>query len=116
MSVSLTIRWVFGYYDPTGESFGLGTEYEDPGKSGVIIEPASCMTGDGGTLVYATGSAVEHLNDRDGYEFEGKEVMTIDMLPNTKKFITALERAIKKAPEERRPKIQPQWILHTDVG
>ncbi len=112
MSVSLTIRWVFGYYDPTGKSFGLySDDYGD-----CRVDPVECMcTKDGGTLIYAIASEVAHLNDRNGYEYD-HSVVTLGDLPPVEAFVESLNGLLATVAEEKRPKGPPQWILHTDMG
>ncbi len=112
MSVSLTVRWVFGYHDPTGKAFGLDhDEYK-----GVNVEAVECMGGDSGSLIFATASEVLVLNDRNGYEFD-RPVMTFTDLPQPSPFIATLREFLEKyLPEASRPKVAPRWILHTDCG
>lgn len=112
MGVSLTVRWVFGYHDPTGEAFGLAhDEYDD-----VLVEAVECMGGDSGSLIFATASEVRLLNDRDGYEFD-HPVFTINDLPPTEPFVATLKDFLEEyVPEASRPKTPPKWILHTDCG
>ena len=112
MSVSLTVRWVFGYHDPTGKSFGLDHDEYD----GCNVEHVECMGGDSGSLIFATASEVLVLNDRNGYEFE-HPVMTFNDLPPTEPFIETLKDFLEEyVPEASRPKSLPRWILHTDCG
>ncbi len=112
MSVSLTVRWVFGYHDPTGKAFGLDHDEYD----GCNVEHVECMGGDSGSLIFATASEVRVLNDRNGYEFD-HPVMTFEELPPTAPFIATLREFLEKyLPEASRPKVAPRWILHTDCG
>lgn len=111
MSVSLNVRWVFGYHDPTGEAFGLyHEEYGD-----CTVGDVECMGGDSGSLIYATASTIRVLNDRDGYEFP-RPVYTIEDLPPTQPFIKSLDKLLGQVPENKRPKEAPRWILHVDMG
>lgn len=112
MSVSLTVRWVFGYHDSTGDAFGL--EHDEYDK--VNVEAVECMGGDSGSLIFATASEVRLLNDRNGYEFD-RPVMTFEDLPPTAPFIETLKDFLEEyVPEASRPKTPPKWILHTDCG
>ena len=111
MSVSLTVRWVFGYHDPTGKAFGLDHDEYD----GVTVGSVECMGGDSGSLIFATASKVRLLNDRDGYQFD-HPVFAFGDLPPTEPFIKDLNRLLETVPEANRPKVAPQWILHMDLG
>lgn len=113
MSVSLTIRWVFGYHIMTNKPFGLDRdEYQDCGCN---VEAVECMGGDTGSLVFATASEVRILNDRNGYDFD-KAVFTFECLPPTAPFIASLQKLLRDVPEDLRPVNPPKWILHTDMG
>lgn len=111
MSTSLTIRWIFGYLDPTGKSFGLENDH----YGDCVVEAAECMGGSKDTLVYAKASEVIHLNDRNGYDYK-KPVFSFSDLPPTADFAKALKRLLAKVPLQDRPKSKPQWFLHTDMG
>lgn len=76
MSVSLTVRWVFGYHVKSEKPFGL--DHDEYGACNV--ESVECMGGNSGSLVFATASEVCLLNDRNGYEFD-HPVITVDDLP-----------------------------------
>lgn len=112
MSVSLTVRWVFGYHDPTGDAFGLEHDEYD----GCNVEAVECMGGDSGSLIFASASEVRLLNDRDGYQFD-HAVFTLEELPPTAPFIATLQDFMEKyVSKAGRPKTQPKWILHMDCG
>ena len=119
MSVSLTIRWVFGYHDPTGKSFGLDRTYEEGPINGVSVESVECMGGDSGTLVFAAESVTKIFNDRDGYEITSPVMKVSDLNKDPRaiaRYRASLKKAIGTLPPENRPTEPPQWILHTDCG
>jgi len=111
MSVSLTVRWVFGYHVKSEKPFGL--VHDEYGACNV--ESVECMGGNSGSLVFATASEVVVLNDRRGYEFD-HPVFTMDDLPPTEPFIADLNNLMESVPVGKRPQVAPKWILHTDLG
>lgn len=114
MSVSLTVRWVFGYHDPDDDAYGL--DYDEYPDFGVNVEAVECMGGNSGSLIFASASQVTVINDRNGYQFD-HPVMTLDNLPPTDPFVESLKRFMEEyLPEACRPKEAPRWILHTDMG
>lgn len=108
MSVTLTIRWVFGYRLPG--KFGL--DCISYGKC--TLDPIECMGSDDGYMVFANDSEIRHLNDRDGYEYS-KTLWSFDQLPPTEDFVRELDRFFE-AEGITRPTEPPRWFLHTDVG
>lgn len=112
MSTSLTLRWVFGYQDLSGNCFGVGFD-EHPE---VLVEPIECMCSRTGALLVARDSVQTHLNDRDGYRFD-HAVVSFEDLPPTAEYEAALERFVAEhVPPEHRPRGRPRWMLHTDIG
>ena len=120
MSTALTVRWVFGYYDPTGNRFGLNDEQiEGLEDEGILVEAAECCGGPSGHILFVRKSVMPVVHDRDGYDVPRAVFLPQD-LPPTAEFTVALASAFPSHlpwPTARgRPEGSPQWMLHTDVG
>lgn len=108
MSVSLTIRWVFGYRLPKRHTL----DCIDYGEC--TLDPIECMGSGGGYVLFANASEIRHLNDRDGIEYD-KPLWSFDQLPPTEEFVQELDRFFE-AEGITRPTEPPRWFLHTDLG
>lgn len=111
MSISLEVRFVYGYNIPED----LPRIFEEDSTEGVCVESVECMGGDSGMIVYSAESEVPILNDRDGYDIS-RSLLPVSELPDTSKFDPLLEKFILGLPKKVRPKTKPQWLLHTDMG
>lgn len=122
MGTYATIRFVYGFYDPTGVSTGLpvtGWDEEndipEEGPCGCVVERAAPMGNHrDGVLIFVKGSEVPHYNDRDGYAYK-ERVVRLSTLPDTIVYNAKLAELVATLPPERRPKDPPGWFLHTAV-
>ncbi len=122
MGISITIRFVYGYYDPTGDVMGLpvtGWDEEngvpERGPCGCVVDLAAPMGSHrDGVLIFVKGSEVPHYNDRNGCDY-AERVVRLSSLPDTTAYDAKLAELVASLPPERRPKDPPGWFLHTAV-
>lgn len=122
MGTYTTIRFVYGFYDPTGVATGLpvtGWDEEndrpEEGPCGCVVDLAAPMGSHrDGVLIYVKSSEVPHYNDRNGYDYAGR-MIRLSSLPDTTAYDAALAELVAFLPPERRPKDPPGWIPHTAV-
>lgn len=122
MGISINIRFVYGYYDPTGAATGLpvtGWDEENDrpaeGPCGCVVELAAPMgSARDGVIIYVKGSEVPHYNDRNGYDY-AERMIRLSSLPDTTAYDAKLAELVASLPPERRPKDPPGWFLHTAV-
>lgn len=123
MGISITIRFVYGYYDPTGDVMGLpvtGWDEEngvpERGPCGCVVDLAAPMgSRKNGVVIYVKGSEVPHYSDiRGSFTYE-HAVLRLSSLPDTTAYDATLAELVASLPPERRPKDPPGWFLHTAV-
>lgn len=112
MSTSLSVYLVFGWKIPNPPK-----DYEfwneDANYVVELVEPMGGSTE--ACVVYARGSSIRVVDDRDGYEIDDLAICIPNDLPATDDFLLQLS----KVPDTLRPQnnnTQPCWILWSCIG